>query len=98
MRTGALIKACLIFSNDSFASGIHLISTSFFNISVISLIISVKLGINLLKMLILPMKDWIDLLFLGMSIFWMAFTLSGSLSIPSGETICPESLPSSVAK
>jgi len=31
MRKCALIKSCLIFSNDSFAYGIHFISASFFN-------------------------------------------------------------------
>jgi hypothetical protein len=60
--------------------------------------ISAKLGINLLQKLILPMKDWIDFLFLGMSIYLMAFTLPGSILIPSGETICPKSLPSSMEK
>jgi hypothetical protein len=57
-----------------------------------------KLGMNILRKIIFPMKDCNYLMFLGWSNFWMAIILLGSILIPSLQIICPSSLPSSKPK
>jgi len=56
----------------------------------------VRLGMNLLKKLILPLKDWISLLFLEKSNGWIASTLEGYMQIPSLDMIFPCNLTSSM--
>lgn len=84
---GASIKAILIATNYFLVLLPHLISLSFLNMSFISLTILEKLGINILRKLTFPRKDYF-LLFLGRLIFWIASTLSGSIHIPFTITMC----------
>ena len=57
ISTGDLVKACLISIKDSFASIVHLIMLSFFNILVTTLTISAKFRINILRKFTLPKND-----------------------------------------
>ena len=93
MRTGALVRACFTSSKDVFASKVHFTPCSFFNMFVIFLRSSAKLGMNLLKKLIFPMKDCNSLIFRGWEICNIASILFGSIFIPSSEIMCPRSLP-----
>ena len=56
IRTGFLVNACFTSSNDFFASKVHL-NPYFFSIFIMFLRSSTRLGMNLLKKLIFPMKD-----------------------------------------
>ena len=68
-RTGAYVIACLISMKDLLASIFHFIAWSFFNILVIFIKTSIKLGINLLKKFTFPMNDCTSFLLLGSSTF-----------------------------
>jgi hypothetical protein len=72
----------------------HFIFVSFLSMFVMFLRISAKLGMNLLRKFIFPMKDYNYLMFLGWSIFWMASILLGSILIPYLDIICPSNFPS----
>ena len=76
----------VIFSNEFLASAVHLTSRSFFNMAVIYLMVSAKFGMNQRKKIIFPIKDCTSFLLLGKLIFRIAFTLSGSILMPSIET------------
>ena len=69
IKIGALVKACLIYVNESFPYVVHFMILYFFNIPVMSLTISAKLGMNLLRKFTFPKKDWISFLLLGKPIF-----------------------------
>ena len=57
IRTGAFINACLTWLNDCLASMFHLISESHFNMFVMFMRSSTRLGISLLRKFILPIND-----------------------------------------
>ena len=57
MRTGVLVNACFTSSNDFFAYKVHLTPCSILSILVMFLRSSARLGMNLIKKLIFPMKD-----------------------------------------
>ena len=65
IRTGALVSACLTNSKYFLVSRVHLTPTYFFSMFIIFLRSSAKLGINLLKKLIFPIKDCNYFMFLG---------------------------------
>jgi hypothetical protein len=92
------VSAHLTCSKDCLDSKSHFIFTSFFSIFVMFLRSSARLGMNLRRKLILPMKDCSSLRFLGCSNFCMASILLGSILIPSLEMMCPSSFPSSSPK
>ena len=94
IRTGVLVKAYLMDSKDCLASIIHLRNESFLSILFISLIMSAKLDMNLLKKLILPRKACNSLMFLGGLMLRIASILVGSILIPYLEIMCPSNLPS----
>ena len=83
IRTGVLVKACLMESNDYLASTVHLRTKSFLRMLFSSLIISTKFDMNLLKKFILPKKAYNSLMFLGGLMFRIASILAGSIMIPS---------------
>ena len=95
IRTGFLVKACLIDSNDCLASKFHSRTEYFLSMLFNSLIISAKLDMNLLKKIILPKKSCNYLMFLGGLMFRIVSILAGSILIPYFEIICPSNLPSS---
>ena len=92
------MSAHLTYSKDCLDSESHFIFTSFLSMFVMFLRSSARLGMNLHRKLILPIKDCSSLRFLGCSNFSMASILLGSILIPSFEMICPSSLPSSNPK
>ena len=94
MRTGAQVSACFTSSKDFLDSRVHLTPTSFFSIFFMFLRSSARLGMNLLKKLIFPMKDYNSLMFLGRLICNIPSTLFGSILIPFSDMIWPRSLPS----
>ena len=81
-------------SKDLLAPTIHLIPAPFFSMSVIVLRCSARLGMNLLRKLIFPMKDCNSLMFLGCVIWSIPSTLYGSILIPFSDIMWPRSLPS----
>ena len=93
IKTGVLVKGCLIESNDFLASTVHLRIESFLSMLFNSLIISTRLDMNLLKKIILPKKACNYLMFLGGLMFRIASILAGSILIPSFEIIFPSNLP-----
>ena len=97
-QDGACVSARLTCSKDYLDSVSHFIFTSFFNIFVMFMRSSARLGMNLRRKFILPIKDCNSLRFLGCSNFCMASILLGSILIPSLEMMCPSSLPSSNPK
>ena len=96
INVGAHVKENLTELNGFFTCSYNLTSLSFFNISFISLRCSSRLGMNLLKNFIFPLKDWIFFLFLRKSNYWIASILEGSMWIPSFEIIFPSNFPSSM--
>ena len=82
IRIGARVSACFTNSKDFLASAVHLAPTSFLSILVMFLRSSAKLGINLLKKLIFPIKDCNSFMFLGWLICSIPSTLFGSILIP----------------
>ena len=94
IRTGARVSACFTNSKDLLASTVHFTPTYFFSILVMFLRSSAKLGINLLKKLIFPLKDYNYFMFLGWLICSIPSTLFGSILIPFSDIIWPRSLPS----
>ena len=94
MRTGAWVSACFTSSKEFLASRVHLTPTYFLSIFVMFLRSSAKLGINLLRKLIFPIKDYNSLMFLGWLICNIPSTLFGSILIPFSDIIWPRSLPS----
>ena len=64
MRTGVWVRACFTSLNDFLALFVHLTPNSFLIILVMFLNSSARLGMNLLKKFIFPIKDWNSLRFL----------------------------------
>ena len=90
--------AFLMLLNASFCTSEYLSIASFYTKSWRGLTICAKLGINLLTKLIFPKKDCIAFFESGRTIFSIVSTLSGSMIVPSLETMNPKSLPSGAAK
>ena len=94
IRTGARVSACFTNSKDFLVSTVHFTPTSFLSVLFMFLRSSAKLGINLLKKLIFPIKDCNYFMFLGWLIYSIPSTLFGSILIPFSDIIWPRSLPS----
>ena len=94
IKTGAQVSACFTNSKDFLASTVHFTPTLFLSILVMFLRSFAKLGINLLKKLIFPIKDCSSFMFLGRLICSIPSTLFGSILIPFSDIIWPRSLPS----
>ena len=92
---GAFTIVVLISSKDLLPSCCHLKGCFSLIMLNMYLTFSKNLGTKFLRKLIWPKKDFRSLLLVGKVSFYMAFTLSGSILMPSWETICPKSLPSS---
>ena len=65
IRTGVCVSSCFNSSKDCFASMVHLTPISLFSMFVMFLRSFARFGMNLLKKLIFPMKDYSSLMFLG---------------------------------
>ena len=98
IKTGACVSAHLTYSKDCLDLVSHFIFVSFFNMFLMFLRSLARLGMNLRRKFIFPIKDCNSLIFLGCSNFRMALILLGSILIPSLEIMCPSSLPSSNPK
>ena len=83
---------------SSYLCSSHFNLISFLSNLLIDLDTFAKLGMNLLKKLILPKNYCTFFLFLGILKLWMASTLVGPIFTPSIETIWPNSLPSCIAR
>ena len=92
IKIGVRVSASLTDSKDFLASTVHLTPTPFLNMFVIFLRCSAKLGINLLRKLIFPIKDCNSLMFLGCVICSIPSTLCGSILIPFSDIMWPRSL------
>lgn len=98
IRTGVLVRDCLMASKNYLASTVHLSSESFLNILFCSLINSTKFEMNLLRKFIFPKNDCNSLMFLGWVMVNIASILAGSILIPSLDIISPKILPYSRPK
>ena len=94
IRTGAWVSAIFTDSKDCLAPIVHLTPSSFFSMLFIFLRCSARLGINLLRKLIFPMKDCNYLMFLGCVICSIPSTHCGSILIPFSDIMWPRSFPS----
>ena len=98
IKTGASVSARLTCSKDCLESESHFIFTYFLSMFVMFLRSSARLGMNVRRKFILPIKYCNYLRFLWCSNFCMASILLGSILIPYLEMVCPNSLPSSNPK
>jgi hypothetical protein len=98
IKTWASVSARLTCSKDCLDLVSHFIFTSFFNIFVMFLRSSARLGMNLPRKIIFSIKDYNSLMFIGCSNFCMALILLGSILILSLDIMCPSSFPSSSLK